>query len=92
MAIAALVLAGWRKNARAAPRTPRREPVIRRRWVPVGIAATTVPLYRRAGPIRRVWAIIAGSGIAIIMGALLATVVAFGLAYIVTTLTDLLKQ
>lgn len=92
LAIAALVLAGWRKNARAVPRTPRRAPTIRRPWVPVGIAETTVPLYRRAGPIRRVWAVVAGSALAVIIGALLATVVAFGLAYMVTTLTDLLKQ
>lgn len=92
LAIVALVLAGWRKNARAIPRTPRRAPIIRRPWVPVGIAETTVPLNKRAGPMRRIWAIIASSGIAIVIGALLATVLAFGLAYIVVTLTGLLKQ
>lgn len=92
LAIAALVLAGWRKNARAAPRTPRRAPLVRRPWVPIGVAETTVPLYKRPGPIRRLWAIVAGSGIAIVMGAVLATVVAFGLAFVVTTLTDLLRQ
>jgi hypothetical protein len=51
-----------------------------------------VSLYKRPGPIRRLWAIVAGSGIAIVVGAVLATIVAFGLAYLVTTLTDLLKQ
>jgi hypothetical protein len=60
--------------------------------VPIGVAETTVPLYKRPGPIRRLWAIVAGSGIAIVMGAVLATVVAFGLAFVVTTLTDLLRQ
>ena len=92
LAMVALVLAGWRKNARAVARTPRRTPIIRRRWVPVGIAETTVPLNKRAGPVRRIWAIVASSGIAIVIGALLATVLAFGLAYIVVTLTGLLKQ
>lgn len=92
LAIAALVLAGWRKNARAVPPTPRRAPIIRRPWVPVGIAETTVPLYKRPGILRRLWAIVASSGIALVLGAVLATIVAFGLAYIVVTLTDLLKQ
>ena len=92
LALVALVLAGWRKNARAVPRVPRSEPIIRRRWVPVGIAETTVPLHKRPSVLRRVWAIVAGSGIAIVIGAVLATIVAFGLAYVVTTLTDLLKQ
>jgi hypothetical protein len=92
LALVALVLAGWRKNARAVPRIPRSEPVIRRKWVPIGIAETTVSLYKRQGLIRRLWAIVAGSGIAIVVGAVLATIVAFGLAYLVTTLTDLLKQ
>jgi hypothetical protein len=92
LALLALVLAGWRKNASATPRVPRSAPVIRRRWVPIGIAETAVPVYRRSGPIRRVWAVVAASGIAIVIGAALATISAFGLAYVVTTLTDLLKQ
>ena len=92
LALVALVLAGWRKNARATPSTPRRAPVVRRPWVPIGIAETTVPLYKRAGPIRRLWAIIASSGIALVIGAVIAVVVSFGLALIVITLTDLLKQ
>ncbi len=91
-AIVALVLVGWRKNARATPRVPRRAPIIRRPWVPIGIAETTVPLYKRPGPLRRIWALVASSGIAVVMGAVLATITAFGLAYIVITLTDLLKQ
>ena len=92
LAMVALVLVGWRKNARATPRTPRRAPVIRRPWVPVGVAETTVPLYKRSGPIRRLWAIVASSAIALVIGAVVAVVVSFGLAFIVITLTDLLKQ
>lgn len=92
LAVVALVLVGWRKNARANPRTPRRAPVVRRSWAPIGVAETTVPLYKRAGPIRRLWAIVASSVIAVVIGAVLATVTAFGLALVVITLTDLLKQ
>ncbi len=92
LAILALVAAGWRKTARATPRTPRKEPIVRRNWVPIPVAETTVPLYRRPNVVRRVWAVIAGSGIAIVIGAVFAIVVSFAAAYIVITLTDLLKQ
>ena len=92
LAMAALVATGWRKTARATARTPRREPVVRRKRVPIGIAETTVALYRRPNVVRRVWAVVASSGIAIVIGAVLAIVIAFGVAYAVITLTDLLKQ
>lgn len=92
LAVVALLAAGWRKTARATTRTPRRPPVIRRKWVPIGVAETTVPLYKRPNILRRVWAIVASSGLAVVIGAILATIVAFGLAYAVITLTDLLKQ
>ncbi len=92
LAILALVFAGWRKNARATPRIPRREPILRRPWEPVGIAETTAPLYKRPSVLRRIWAVVAGSGLALVTGAILAIVVAFTSAYLVITLTDLLKQ
>ena len=92
LALLALALAGWRKTARAAARTPRREPIIRRPWEPVGIAETATPLYRRPNVVRRLWAVVAGSGIAIVIGAVTAIVLAFGTGYLVVTLTDLLKQ
>jgi hypothetical protein len=92
LAMAALVAAGWRKTARATTRTPRREPVVRRKWVPIGVAETTVPLYRRPNVLRRIWAVVASSGLAIVTGAVLAIVIAFALSYAVITLTDLLKQ
>jgi hypothetical protein len=92
LAVLALVFTGWRKNARAVPRVPRRDPIVRRPWTPIGVAETTVPLYKRPGPIRKVWAIVASSGIAVVIGAVLAITIAFGMAFVVTTLTDLLKQ
>lgn len=92
LAMVALIATGWRKTARATARTPRREPVVRRKWVPIGIGETPVPLYRRPNVIRRVWAVFASSALAVILGTVIAIVVAFGLAIGVVTLTDLLKQ
>jgi hypothetical protein len=91
LAIAALVFAGWRKTARAIPRTPRAEPKLRRPRVPIGIAEATVGLYKPPNILRRLWAAAASAGLAIIIGAVSAVVIAFGAAFIVITLTDLLK-
>lgn len=92
LAIVALILTGWRKNARATVRTPRDDSVLRRPRPSINVAETTTTLDRRAGVIRRVWAIVASSGLAIVIGAVIAVVVAFGAGYLVITLTDLLKQ
>jgi hypothetical protein len=92
LALVALVLAGWRKPARPTARTHRRDPIVRRPWEPIGIAETTTSLYKRPSLLRRIWAVVAGSGLAIVIGAVLAIVVAFGTAALVITLTDLLKQ
>ena len=91
LAIVALVLAGWRKNARATARTPRGEPMLRRPWEPVPIAETTTSLYKRPGLLRRVWAAVASTGIAVVIGAVSAIIIAFATGWLVITLTDLLK-
>lgn len=62
------------------------------RRIPHQIDVAAAPPYRSAGPLRRVWAVVAGSGLAIVIGAVLATVTAFSLAWVVTTLTDLLRS
>lgn len=92
LAIVALVLAGWRKTARATARSPRREPIVGRGWEPIPVGETTTPLYRRPNVVRRVWAVVAGSGIAIVIGAVSAIVISFGIGWLVITLTDLLRQ
>jgi ABC-type nitrate/sulfonate/bicarbonate transport system permease component len=92
LAMFALVLAGWRKNARATARTPRGEPLVRRRWEPVPVAETTTSLYKRPSLLRRLWAFAAGSGLAIVIGAVTAVVIAFATGLLVMTLTDLLKK
>lgn len=91
LAIVALVLAGWRKTARAQPKAPRTTLRPPRRTPYELVHATTEP-YRAAGPVRRLWAAVASGGLVLVIGAVIATVTAFALAVIVTTLTDLLKQ
>lgn len=88
----ALVLAGWRKNARATTQTLRSIPGIRRPSEPITIAETTTSLYKRPSVARRVVAVVTGSGIAIVIGAVIAIVIAFGTGFFVITLTDLLKK
>ncbi len=41
---------------------------------------------------RRVWAFVAGGALGVLLGALFATVIAFSLAWMVISLTDLLRQ
>lgn len=91
LAIVALVLAGWRKTARAQPKSPR-DPLRQPKRLPHEVVHVVAQPYRPAGVLRRVWAVIAGSGLTLVTGAVLATVTAFALAVIVTTLTNLLKQ
>jgi ABC-type nitrate/sulfonate/bicarbonate transport system permease component len=92
LAIVALALAGWRKTARATPPAPRGQPILRRPRQAIPIAETTTPLYHRPSLLRRVWSAVASSAIAVVIGAVLAVVLAFGLGILVITLTDLLTQ
>lgn len=91
LAVVALGLAGWRKNARARPKTPRSLTDVPRR-VPYQVRTVPAPPYKPAGPLRRLWAVIASAGLVVIVGAVLATITAFGLAVVVTTMTDLLRR
>jgi ABC-type nitrate/sulfonate/bicarbonate transport system permease component len=92
LAIAALVFLGWRKAARAAPQTKRSEPKLRRPRVPIGIAESTVPLYKPPNVIRRALSGVASLGLGVVIGVVSAIVIAFGTALVVITLTDLLKS
>ncbi len=92
LAIVALVFAGWRKAARAAPRTPRAEPKLRRPRVPVGIAESTVPLYKPPNVFRRALSGVASVGLGLVIGVVSAILIAFGTAFLVVTMTDLLKS
>ena len=99
LAIVALLLAGWRKPARAEPRShrvpefgapPAPRHVRRARGIPVEHHAT--PLYRPPGPLRRALALAASSAIGVLIGVLTAIVLAFAAAFSVIWLTNLLEQ
>lgn len=49
-------------------------------------------MYHAAPWWRRVWSVIASSGLALILGGLVATVVGTGAAYLVITLSRMLKR
>ncbi|MEQ1874828.1 MAG: hypothetical protein ABL953_14020 [Ilumatobacteraceae bacterium] len=91
LAILALIASGWRKPARAAT-DPARARFVRRLQVEVPVVQQKAPLAEHTPLWRRVWAIAASSGLAICVAAVTATVIAFGGAWIVITLTDMLKQ
>jgi hypothetical protein len=91
LAIVALIAAGWRKPARAtAPfaRGLRRS----RGRTPIEVAEIDTEIHRRTPVWRRLWAVTASSAIAVVTGAVLATLVSAALAYSVVTLTDMLRR
>lgn len=99
LAIVALLLAGWRKPARAEPRSHRvaefgTPPTARqlRRSHGIPVEHHPVPLYRAPGPIRRVLALGASGAIAVLVGVLNAIVIAFAVALSVIWLTNLLER
>lgn len=49
-------------------------------------------MYSRPRWYRRVWALFAGSTLALVCGGLIATFISFGAAWIVITLSNLLKK
>lgn len=86
LAIVALVLTGWRQPARAQPRLRRGDP----NGPVVEVEHQPTEPYRRTGPIRRLLAALAGAGIAVVTGVVVATVLAFAIAIVVIRLTGLL--
>ncbi len=99
LAITALVLAGWRKPARAEPRSHRVNefgaPVARRhvrRATGVPVEHHPTPLDRGVNPLRRLLALVASGGIGLLMGVLSAIVIAFGTALAVIWMTNLLER
>jgi hypothetical protein len=49
-------------------------------------------MYVRTPVWRRIWAVVASGGLAMVMGAVLATFVSAAIAYSVVTLTDMLRR
>ena len=91
LAIVALVLTGWRKTARATPKTSRGSSTMPRQ-VPVMVERQPTPPYRPPNPARRLLALVSSGGISLLVGAVIATMTAFAIAVIVTTMSNLLKQ
>jgi hypothetical protein len=90
LAIVALLLTGWRKPARAEPRSPRG--ASGRPASGIVVDHLDAPLYRRPGVVRRVLALLASGGIGVLTGVLLAIVTSFAIAISVIWLTNLLQQ
>jgi hypothetical protein len=90
LAMAALLLTGWRKPARAEPRSPRGP--LRRDPGGFPVEHHDAPLYRRPGIVRRVLAAIASGGIGILTGVIAAIVTSFAIAAAVIWMTNLLER
>ena len=86
----ALLLTGWRKPARAEPRSPRGP--LRRGSGGIPVEHHDAPIYRRPGPLRRMLAAVASGGIGILTGVLLAIVTSFVIAAAVIWMTNLLER
>ena len=91
LAIVALVLTGWRKTARATPKTSRGSRSGPRQ-VPILVERQVTSPYRPPNPAKRLVALVSSGGISLLVGAMIATVTALAIAVIVTTMTNLLKQ
>ncbi len=91
LAIVALIATGWRKPARATA-DPARARWLRRPPTGIELSAVKAPFDSPTRWWRRLWAVIASSVLALWVGAIVATTVAFGVAWIVITLTGMLKK
>jgi hypothetical protein len=91
LAIVALVLTGWRKTARATPKTSRAT-ASSPRQAAVPVIREPTPAYHPPNPVQRLLSLVTSGGLALLVGAVIATVTAFAIAVIVTTMTNLLKQ
>jgi hypothetical protein len=56
------------------------------------VSEEEVPLDRRTPLWRRAWSIVAGSSMALVTGAVAATLIGFGASWIVITLSHMLKK
>jgi ABC-type nitrate/sulfonate/bicarbonate transport system permease component len=91
LAIVALIAAGWRKPARASA-DPARERRRSRERPAIELAEVEAALHQRTPMWRKIWALAASSTLAVVIGAIIATVVSFGIAFTVIRLTDMLRR
>jgi hypothetical protein len=93
LAVVALLATGWRKPARARVDSSRRDD-LNAHFTAERPRFEEAPasLYRPAPWWRRVWSLVWGGALAVWVGAVFATLIGFGVADAVITLTDLLKR
>ncbi len=91
LAIVALIAAGWRKPARATA-NPARALLTKRARVGLPVVEEDPPLTRRVNFWKPLWALVAGSTMAVVTGMIAATLVGFGASWIVITLSHMLKK
>lgn len=94
LAIVGLIAAGWRKPARAGvdpAREGRRSRAARAR-AELELEEAGTDLAAGTSLWRKLWAVVASSTLAVVAGAIIATVVSFGIAFTVIRLTDMLKR
>ena len=85
----ALLSVGWRKRARPTPRLPRG---LRAPRGGIAVTELAAPAYRRTPIWRRFWALGSTTFLTVLSGAIIAIVFAFAVSWVVTTLSDLLKN
>jgi hypothetical protein len=83
-----MIIAGWRKPARATAAFAR----VTRKSQPVPLTEVPGQVHRRTPIWRTAWSISALTVLAVAVAAVLATLLAFGLAWSVITLTDMLRS
>jgi hypothetical protein len=91
LAILALIATGWRKTARAAA-DPARASDLKAGRTGVEVVEVEAPFDRSTPVLRRIAAAATGGVLAVWIGAVVATIVGFGLAYGVITLSHMLKR
>ncbi len=89
LAMLALLSLGWRKNARATPKVPRGH---RQHGMGIEVDEVVLPTYHRTPIWKRLWALFSASMLSALAGTLVAIVLAVGVSWIVTTLSDMLKR
>ena len=91
LAILALIATGWRKTARAAPDGARGLD-LGEGTAGAEVVEIEAPIERPTSVSRRIGAVAAGGAVAVWIGAVIATVLGFGVAYGVITLTHMLTR
>lgn len=92
LAIAALIATGWRAKARVTADPVHSPDPLREDAAAIALRELHAPIERPTSWLRRAWSVVAAFGLAVWVGAALATVFGFGTAWLVVRLTDMLRK